>query len=86
MQLSLISGTAFAYADDDTSSDSDDEMQKQYRSAIQAAHSIKRSETSQSVRSGRSARRPVDKGMYVYIIIMSHYNTCLVPYHLCPLS
>lgn len=49
-------GTAFAYEDDDSSSDSEDEMQKQYRTAIRTANSFKRSDTLHSVKSGKSVR------------------------------
>ena len=49
-------GTAFAYQDD-SSSDSDDEIQRQYRTAIKTANSIKRSDTFHSIKSGRSTSR-----------------------------
>jgi hypothetical protein len=56
LTLYCITGTAFAYQDD-SSSDSDDEIQRQYRTAIKTANSIKRSDTFHSIKSGRSASR-----------------------------
>ncbi|XP_060080348.1 synaptotagmin-16-like [Ylistrum balloti] len=49
-------GSAYAYQDDETSSDSDDEVLKRYQSTLATTHSIRRTDTSQSVRSCKSVK------------------------------
>ncbi|XP_069118703.1 synaptotagmin-14-like isoform X2 [Argopecten irradians] len=49
-------GSAYAYQDDETSSDSDDEVLKRYQSTLTTTQSIRRTDTTNSFRSSKSTK------------------------------